>query len=141
MSIFEVLTATFIAQFNWSRRNAVLLIGLAAFVFGIPSALAGANEVFPSWQSIYGKNFFDTVDYISNNWLLPISGVLIAIFAGWYLKKELLFEEYMEGTRMQRFFSVWFFLVRWVAPLAVLAVLLQKGGIIDVDTLFQTSSL
>lgn len=137
ISILEVLAATFIELVDWSRRKAVLWIGLAAFIFGIPSALAGSNTMFPNWEKMYGRNFFETVDYISNNWLLPISGVLIALFAGWYLKKPLLQEEFFQGTRMKKFFSTWLFLLRWVAPIAVLCVLLQKGGIIDIDTLFK----
>lgn len=133
ISILEVLAATLIELLDWSRKKAVLWIGLAAYLFGIPSALSGANKLFPNWDAIYGKNFFDTVDYISNNWLLPICGVLIAMFAGWYLKQPLLMEEFIEGTRMRKLFSIWLFLVRWIAPVAVLFVLLQKGGIITIS--------
>lgn len=137
ISILEVLTSTFMELVDWSRGKTVLWIGLAVFVFGIPSALSGAGDIFPSWQAMYGKNFFDTIDYVSNYWLLPLSGMLIAVFAGWYLDKNLLKEEFNQGTRLAKLFRPWFFLVRFIAPIAVLLVMLQKGGIIDIDSLFK----
>jgi NSS family neurotransmitter:Na+ symporter len=137
ISILEVLTSTFIELVDWSRAKTVLWIGLAVFIFGIPSALSGAGEIFPTWKMMYGKNFFDTIDYVSNYWLLPLSGMLIAVFSGWYLDKNLLKEEFNQGTVLGKLFRPWFFLVRFIAPIAVLLVMLQKGGIIDIDSLFK----
>ena len=137
ISILEVLTSTFIELVDWSRAKTVLWIGLAVFIFGIPSALSGAGEIFPAWKMMYGKNFFDTIDYVSNYWLLPLSGMLIAVFSGWYLDKNLLKEEFNQGTVLGKLFRPWFFLVRFIAPIAVLLVMLQKGGIIDIDSLFK----
>jgi NSS family neurotransmitter:Na+ symporter len=137
ISILEVLTSTFMELVDWPRGKTVLCIGFAVFIFGIPSALSGTNEIFPTWSAMYGKNFFDTIDYVSNNWLLPLSGMLIAVFAGWYLDPNLLKEEFSQGTKFVGFFKIWFFLVRFVAPIAVLLVMLQKGGIIDIDSLFK----
>lgn len=137
ISILEVLTSTFMELVDWSRGKTVLWIGLAVFAFGIPSALAGSNGIFPSWTEMYGKNFFDTIDYVSNNWLLPLSGMLIAVFAGWYLDATMLQEEFSQGTAMKFLFRPWLFLVRFVAPVAVLLVMLQKGGIIDIDAFFK----
>jgi NSS family neurotransmitter:Na+ symporter len=137
ISILEVLTSTFMELVDWPRGKTVLWIGLAVFIFGIPSALSGAGEIFPSWKEMYGKNFFDTIDYVSNYWLLPLSGMLIAVFAGWYLDKNILKEEFNQGTVWGKLFRPWFFLVRFIAPVAVLLVMLQKGGIIDIDALFK----
>jgi NSS family neurotransmitter:Na+ symporter len=137
ISILEVLTSTFMELVDWSRAKTVIWIGLAVFIFGIPSALSGAGEIFPAWKMMYGKNFFDTIDYVSNYWLLPLSGMLIAVFSGWYLDKNLLKEEFNQGTVLGKLFRPWFFLVRFIAPIAVLLVMLQKGGIIDIDSLFK----
>ncbi|MDR3624088.1 MAG: sodium-dependent transporter [Chlamydiales bacterium] len=136
ISILEVLVATFMELLGWSRGKAILWIGLAVFVFGIPSALSGAGDIFPQWSEMYGRNFFDTVDHVSNNWLLPISGMLIAVFAGWFLDKELLKSEFYQGTAMGKLFRPWLFLLKYIAPVAVFLVMLQKGGVLDIDSFF-----
>lgn len=133
ISIMEVLVSTFIELVEWSRRKAVLTVGLAVFVMGLPSALAGSGMLFGSWKSMYGKNFFDTVDYLSSNLLLPVCGLLLTIFAGWFLHKELSKTEFTTGSVWGKLFGLWWLLIRWVAPVAILLVLLQKGGIIDID--------
>lgn len=133
ISIFEVQVATFIELFNWSRRKAVLWLGLAVFVFGIPSALSGTKAMFPDWEAIYGKTFFTTVDYVCSNWILPINGILTAFFAGWLLDAKLKEAEFIEGSRLSYLFRPWAFLIKWVAPFAILLVILQKSGIIDLD--------
>lgn len=137
ISVLEVLVSTFIELVGWSRGKAVIIIGSCVFVFGIPSALAGANGIFPEWTAMYGKNFFDTVDYVSNYWLLPISGLLIACFAGWFLDKTILQEEFSSGTRFVKLFTPWLWLVRLVVPAAVLLIMLQKGGVIDINSFFK----
>lgn len=137
VSIMEVLVATFMETLEWTRRKAVLWIGLAVFLFGIPSALAGSGAIFPNWHVLYGKNFFETVDSLCSNWLLPLNGTLIAVFAGWYLDKSVSSSEFLEGTAWKRLFKPWLRLVRYVAPVAVLLVLLQKSGIVNIDQLIE----
>ena len=133
VSLMEVLTSTIIELVTWSRRKAVLIVGLAAFIFGIPSALAGSGTLFSTWESMYGRNFFDTVDYLTSNILLPICGFLIAIFAGWFMNKEVMRNEFVQGTLWGKMFRVWWLLVRFVAPAAVLLVLFHKSGIINLE--------
>lgn len=137
ISILEVLVSTFMELVDWTRRKTLICIGSIVFIFGIPSALSGTGDIFPTWHEMYGKSFFETLDYVSNYWLLPLSGSLIAVFAGWYLDKNLLKEEFCQGSTFSKLFRPWFFLVRFIAPVAVLLVMLQKGGIIDIDSLFK----
>ncbi|MEX2327181.1 MAG: sodium-dependent transporter, partial [Pseudomonadales bacterium] len=63
--------------------------------------------------------FFDTMDYVSNNIMLPLGGLFIAIFAGWGLDKLIRRDE-MNLPDTQ--FAIWQFLVRFVAPTAVFIV-------------------
>lgn len=133
VSLMEVMTSTIIELVEWSRRKAVLIVGLIAFIFGIPSALAGSGSLFGSWESMYGRNFFDTVDYLTSNILLPITGFLIAIFAGWFLNKEISRNEFYQGTLWGKLFKIWWVSIRWIAPAAVLLVLFHKSGIINLN--------
>jgi neurotransmitter:Na+ symporter, NSS family len=139
ISILEVQVASLMELFQWSRRKAVLLAGAGAFLLGIPSALAGSGGIFGKWKDMYGgKNFFDTLNYITGSWMMPISGLLFAVFVGWFMDKRIAKEEYLKGTKMVRFLRVWLFLIRWLAPIGIFIIILQESGIIDISKFFKS---
>ncbi len=137
ISVMEVLVATVTETFGWSRRKGALILGGLVFVLGIPSALSGSGHLFFNWAEMYGKNFFDTVDYFSFTWLLPLNATFIAIFAGWILEKELRKTAFTEGTKWLFLFKPWLFLVRWIVPVGVILIMLQQSGIIDIDAILK----
>ena len=61
-----------------------------------------------------GKGFFDLFDFLVTNIMMPIGGILIAVFAGWVVKTRFSREEF--GGRGTIAHSAWLFLVRFVAP-------------------------
>ena len=79
---------------------------------------------------------FDHLDYLASNWLLPLGGLLIAVYAGWVMPKKMRDAEVTDLS--PALFMGWLVLVRFVAPALVIVVLLQKVGIIDADGLFYT---
>ncbi|MGK5595165.1 MAG: sodium-dependent transporter [Parachlamydiaceae bacterium] len=133
IALVEVVAANFIDLFGWNRKKAVLVTGAATFIFGIPSALAKTGLLFPNWQVIYGKNFFETVDNLVSVWLLSIGGLMIALFTGWKLDRELIQEEFMDGTAWRWLFKPWLFFIRWVVPIAILLIISHSTGVIDID--------
>lgn len=135
VALLEVVVANFIDLFDWPRSKAVAISGAAIFLFGIPSALSGSGELFADWGALYGKNFFLTVDSLVSIWLLPIGGFFTAIFVGWNVDRYKRVEEYLSGTNFGWFYRPWLFLLRWVAPVAILLIILQKSGIIDIDSI------
>lgn len=137
MSFVEVVSANFMDLLSWSRKKSVLIVGIACFVFGIPSALSGTNTLFTNWPEIFGKTFFATVDDLVSIWLLPITGLLIAIYVGWFFNYNDSQEEFAAGSSLGRLFKTWFFFIRWVAPVAIIVVMLQQTGIINVDILWK----
>lgn len=130
IALLEVLVANLIDLYQWSRKKAVISATSAAFFVAIPSALAGSHRLFKEWQPMFGLNFFGTVDNLVSVWLLPIGGFLTAFYLGWFYKKEQIFDEFRKGSRIGYLFSFWFFLIRWVAPIALLLIFLNKGGFI-----------
>jgi NSS family neurotransmitter:Na+ symporter len=70
---------------------------------------------------VKGKTFFDLLDYLTTNIMLPLGGVLISLFAGWFMTRRALADE----VRMQSntLLTVWRFMIRVISPLAVLLVL------------------
>lgn len=136
VALIEVVAANFTDLLGWSRQKAVLIVAVSCFIFGIPSALSNTNTLFANWTAIYGKNFFDTVNDIVSLWMLPIGGLMVAIFTGWVLDKEIIKEEFHSGTVMGWMWRPWMFFMRWVAPLAIVFIILQQSGLIDIDTYF-----
>lgn len=136
IAMVEAVSANFIDLYGWSRRRAVLTTGIGCFVFGIPSALSGTDWLFARWPQIFGITFFQTIDDLVSIWLLPLGALLVSIFTGWFLDREIAKEEFMHGTRLKWLWRPWIFAMRWIAPVAILAILMQQAGIVNVDDWF-----
>ncbi len=136
VALIEVVAANFTDLLGWSRQKAVLVVAISCFVFGIPSALSNTNTLFANWPAIYGKTFFQTIDDLVTLWFLPIGGLLVSIFTGWILDKELGKEEFNSGTALRWLWRPWMIFIRWVAPIAIVFIILQQSGLIDIDAYF-----
>ncbi len=136
ISLLEVLVATAMENFNWTRQKAAILSTCAVFIFAIPSALSGANELFPVWKKVYGKNFFETFDYLTGSWFLPLSGILTAVFVGWALCPQIRKEEFMMGSKSKWVYYPWVFILKYIAPVAIVLIILNQSNIVNIDALF-----
>ena len=114
-----------------SRRRAVTVTGGAILLFGVPSALSGAEWFSAGWTALFGRNFFDTFDYLASNWFLPLGGLLIALIVGWGMKEEDLRDEFTTGSRWGKLFVVWYAAIRFVVPVLVLILVLYSMGLLD----------
>jgi NSS family neurotransmitter:Na+ symporter len=132
ISLLEVVVSYFIDERGWKRTRAAYLLGGVVFLFGLPSAFSlDPDFAMSGWEPSFGKNFFDTMDYLASNWMLPMGGLLVAIYAGWVMPKRLRRVELEGATPVVIFGFIW--LIRVVAPALVVLVLLQKVGLIDVN--------
>ena len=115
-----------------SRLKAAWILGGAIFGFGILTAFANsAGFKMVSWLPGFGQSFFDTMDLLTSNWMLPLGGLLIALYAGWVLPARIRNAELSDLSGI--WCVCWLFLIRFVAPILVIIVLLDKIGLIDVD--------
>lgn len=135
IAFVEVVAANFIDMYGWPRKKAVLVVGIACFLFGIPSALADSGGLFANWQTIYGVDFFVTMDRLVSIWLLPIGGLMVAIYSGWILDRQVAWEEFHANSTFKWLWTPWRFLLKWVAPLGIIMIMLQQSGLIDIDAL------
>jgi NSS family neurotransmitter:Na+ symporter len=104
-------------RFNISRRRSALIVvgSIAALsVFSLLSYNVMGDV------DMGGKNFNDIMDYFSNQILLPVGGLFIAIFAGWALNKEISRDEL--DSLGDGAYELWHFLIRFVVPPAVLII-------------------
>jgi NSS family neurotransmitter:Na+ symporter len=135
ISLLEVVASYFIDQQGWSRSRAAWVLGGTIFLLAIICSFSMDPDFFMTgWMASYGANFFDVMDYLTSNWMLPLGGLLIAIYAGWVMPRRLQRAQ-VEGLATG-LFAGWLLLVRFIAPALVVIVLLQKVGILDADELF-----
>lgn len=134
ISMLEVLVANMMELFNWRRIKALALSALGIFILGIPSALAGSKALFPNWKAIYGRDFFDTMNYITASWMMPVAGLLTTIFIGYIVKKEITKAEFKKGTTLTYLFGPWFFTMRYLAPIAIIFIILQEAGLVNITS-------
>ena len=114
ISLIEPGVAWLIESLKIKRITATTLLGFTAWFIGLFSALS-FNLL--SEFTIFGKNFFDATDFLTNQIMLPLGGIFIAIFVGWIMKKEHVLDEL--GFQENFIFKAWYFSVRFVAPTLV----------------------
>jgi neurotransmitter:Na+ symporter, NSS family len=129
ISILEVVVAYLVEEKKLNRLKATIISTGSISVFGIACTLS--QGPLASELTFFDKTFFDLMDFVSANILLPLGGLLIVIFAAWVLGKKKLYDEISnEGTLRSPFFSFFFFIIRYIAPIAIGLVLLNSLGII-----------
>lgn len=132
IAFVEVVAANMMDLYGWTRKKAVFTMGIASFIFGIPSALSGTDVIFAKWSLIFGKTFFATIDDLVSIWLLPIAGLMISLYAGWFFDSKQSEEEFKSGSSLKGLFATWLFFIRWVAPAAIILIMLQESGLITI---------
>lgn len=127
ISMHEVVTAYVSEEFNTSRRKAAAIVTIACSVVGIFCALSfGPLDNF----KIFGMTLFDLFDYISSNIFLPIGGMFIALFVGWYLDKKIVRDEITNnGTLRAPYLRLVVFILRYIAPIAISVILFNQLGL------------
>ena len=116
ISLMEVGVAWLEEREGVTRPGAAMGIGFVLFMIGM--------------GYVYSTDFIDFADIITGNIMLPLCALLLAVFAGWILSREMLTTELGEGTIM----NLWRFMCRWVVPPALAFILvlgtLTKLGVI-----------
>lgn len=127
ISMHEVVTAYVSEEFAMNRRKAATIVTIACSVVGVLCALSfGPFEGF----KIFGMTLFDFFDYVASNIMLPVGGMLIAIFTGWYLDKKLVRDEITnKGALRARYLPVVIFILKYIAPVAIACILLGQLGL------------
>ncbi len=110
-------------QWSMSRHTSVVAVIGSVAAFAVISVL-GYNVL--SEVSVLGKGLNGLADYISNQILLPVGGLLIAVFVAWRVSKNTSVEELQMGEGGG--FKLWHFLLRFIVPPAVLVIFLTGVG-------------
>ena len=107
-----------------TRHRAAVLVTSSTIVLGVACSLS--MGVWNDFR-IFGMCLFDLFDFISAKIILPLGGILICLFVGWKLDRQLVYAEVTNHDSLRiPFFRLYIFLVRWVAPLAIAIIFIRE---------------
>jgi neurotransmitter:Na+ symporter, NSS family len=117
ISLLEVVVAYIIDERGWERKKAVLVFGLIIFLLGIPSALSFGPMA--DVKIFFNNNFFDFMDKLTTNFMLPIGGFFIAIFLGWKYGFEKTSHELDVDSNNELLKKTWAVTLKYISPLVL----------------------
>jgi NSS family neurotransmitter:Na+ symporter len=127
ISLIEPAVAWLVENRGMKRVSAAVYAGIVTWLFGLLTVMS-----FNHWSEFKplsaipifrDSTIFDLLDYLTANIMLPLGGLLIAVFAAWTMSRESSMEELNMGDRF--FYPLWRFLVRYITPVAVMIVFLH----------------
>ena len=122
ISLMETVVSILQDKLKWGRHFTCIVVAVGAFLIGLPSSLG-----MGVWADIkiFGLQFLDFFDYISNSVLMPIVAFLTCIFIGWVIKPKTLSDEIKISSpfKREKMFSV---IIKFVAPVCIVAILISS---------------
>lgn len=123
ISLIEPAVAWLIENKDMDRQKACIWSGSICWLLGVGVVLS-----FNVWSghTVFGKNLFELLDYLTANIMLPLGGLCIAIFSGWLMHSK---QSQEELELPEQGFQLWQFLIKYIAPPAVFFVFLHVVGV------------
>ncbi len=129
ISMLEVVVTYFVEELRMKRKRATVIATTLISAIGLFAA--GSWGWFEN-MTLFGLNVFGLLNFTSVNLLLPLGGFLIVIFVGWFMGSKIVKAELSnEGSLKARFWLVFLFLVKFIAPVAIAIVFLNSIGFIN----------
>ncbi len=124
ISLLEPTIAWLGERFGMGRVKAVLLSGAAVWLLSLGSVLS-----FNHWSEVtlFGKTFFDGLDFLTSNLMMPLGGLLTVLFTGWVMQRAIAAQAL--GLEQSGGFGLWWLAVRWITPLAIALMFLHSLGL------------
>ena len=124
ISLIEPATALLVEHYGVSRPRAVLGVGFVIWLLGVAVALS-----FNDWSgfTIFGLGIFDLLDTLTTKFMMPLAGLLIALFVGWVMKPAHVADEIAMSPGH---FRLWFKMLRYFVPVAIVLIFLNVIGVI-----------
>ncbi len=127
ISLLEPLVEWLEEQRGFTRTSATLVASFGAWFIGIGSVLSlnawSGFTPLGMFAVFEGKTLFDLLDYLTANILLPLGGLLVALFVGWFMARQALEQELALPAPL---FSLWYAVVRYITPVAVAIVFIYN---------------
>ena len=119
IALMEAAVTLLQERLQLGRWTATLSVGATLWGLGWLTVLSFGSGA--EWNAIAGMNPFELIDYLTATIMMPLGGALMALFAGWRMKRSILLGEL--GWQEGALFTVWLWLLRVVAPAAILIIM------------------
>jgi neurotransmitter:Na+ symporter, NSS family len=133
ISLLEVVVSYFVDEKNWKRHNAAIVLGFIIAVIGLPSVLS--FNILADFK-IFNLNFFDLVDFLASNVLLPFGGLLISVFVAWIWGFDKVLPNLKNGA--EKLFikypwaiTTWKIFLKYLSPVLIFLVFLHSIGLLE----------
>jgi len=131
--LLEVVVAAMTKDNSAKRKKWAWKIGIIIFIVGIPSALSFGPL---GNMKVFGYTIFDSANYLVSSIMLPIGALFIALFIHFKIPKETLAREFTSGlSNGKKLFVAWLFIIKYVAPIAILLAFLHVAGVFSIFNL------
>jgi NSS family neurotransmitter:Na+ symporter len=128
ISLLEVVVAYLVDTHKVERKKAAILSSIAITLIGMVASLS--NGVL-SHIKIFGDNIFDFIDHTTANYFLTFAALISVIFLAWNLDKRVVEKQLTnDGTVRANYMGIFFFVVKFVAPIAIVIVFLFQIGLL-----------
>ena len=128
VSMIEPSLRFFIERFNITRAKATVISGSIFYLLGIV-ALLSMSKAFGSQLTFFEKNAFDIMDFMTSSIMMPVAAFMTSIFLGYFVDKEKIQNIFTEHVPLG-VFNFWYFLIRFIVPIAIVILFLNKLGIL-----------
>jgi len=123
ISLLEILVAFGVEELHLKRRTSSLLSTLIVFIVGAFCTLSFGPL---SNVTIFNRSIFDFFDLVTASYLMPIGALGMTIYLGWFFPKADVRDELSNGgTLKAKAFGLYYFILRYIAPLALLVILIS----------------
>lgn len=127
VSLVEPMVQLAIDRYGLTRFKASLFMGLFFYLIGIVVIYSGSND-YGALLTWGGKNLFDWIDYVTASIMLPLGGLVMAIFIGYVIERNRV--EAAVKHQLGFAYGIWRFSLRYIAPVALVIVMLNLMGIL-----------
>ncbi len=128
ISLIEPAVAWLVENLKMQRVRAATVVGMVAWTLGIVTIMS-----FSDWAFTFSfggsektNDIFDMLDILTANFMLPLGGLAMAVFAGWFMSRASTLDELALGDGP--IYRTWYFLARYVSPVGVLLVFMSGMG-------------
>lgn len=123
ISLQEIIVAFDVEELHWSRRKSSIISMLVVFFIGMFCALSFGPL---NHCKILGRTIFEFFDLITASYMMPIGALAMTIFLGWFYPKVEVQDEITNGGALKgKFFELYYFILRYVAPLALIVIIIS----------------
>jgi len=128
IATLEPMIAWWEERFDLKRSLAALLVCSSVFVLGMGTVFS--FNLWSEWRPLSfierfaDLGYFQLLDYLTANLMMPLGGLLLAFFVGWRIRPQAIRSELDIGREW--FFRTWYWLLRWLVPVSIAAIFISN---------------